>query len=71
MNLMVDARRAKPTLEAGGYVKGVADRARHAEQGRRGPVPREGALSRGTTSRAKATGRGWRCRWPARTAASC
>ena len=71
MNLVETARRSETAHEAGGYVKGVAIARRHAEQGRRRAVPREGELSRGTTSRARATGRGWRCRWPARTAASC
>ena len=45
MNLAANARRARPQHEAGGYRQGRRDRARHAEQGRRGPVPRQGELS--------------------------
>ena len=42
---MRSAHRARPTHESGGYVEGRRHRGRHAEQGRRRPVPREGALS--------------------------
>ena len=70
MSLDRAPRRAKPRSKPAATPRASRSRVVTQNKDDERPGPREGELPVARASRARATGRAWRCRWPARTAAS-